>query len=232
MVAPVNDPDQPFDPWAVAAKESVAGDGQAETFVATLPSGAQIQVLTAEEAGYLNGVVAAYETQYALENVSDLSELDRCLGLELQSHRIALFLARGCDYNAKSVDDDKLRQRLKEISMEIRQVKKTLGIDKVNRDRQTGRGSAHERISNILARAHRFGLMRNQQAATAHELAMELISLMQRRRNAVTDKERRMLRVTDDDIFEWIETVFEPEFMAVDEAYRRDDQKMWILQDT
>lgn len=225
----MTDLDEPFEPFKTPASMTTAS-GQ-ELFQVELPSGALIGVPTEEEAAHLTLTVERYQDQYALENVSDLAEVDRCLCLELQMHRNQVWLARRSDYDGKAVDENALQQRSKESSAEIRQIKKTLGIDKVARDRQTGRGSTHQYISDLLGRARRFGLMRNQQAAKSIELAMELISLVTVHRNA-NEKERRMLRCTEDDIIEWIETVFTPEFMAIDEYFREHDQSTYILSES
>lgn len=224
--------DKPFEPFKAAQAAAGGNSGTADKplFEVELPSGAFISVPTEEEATHLGNKVAQYREQFNLDNVADLGEVDRCLTLELLSHRYQTWLARRCDYDAKTIDENALQQRCKEMSNELRQIKKTLGIDKVSRERQTGRGSAYQRVTDILDRARRFGLMRNAQSAKATELAMELISMMTARSNCKNDKQKRMLRVTDEDIFEWIETVFTPEFMEIDEAYRREDQRMWILQ--
>lgn len=229
--------DEPFDPFRTAtkAKAKIGSSGGTTTtmdrefFAVELPSGATLQVPTEEEAGYLERAVDRYRADYALTNVSDLGEVDRCIGLELQMHRIQVWLGRRVDYDNKPIDENAMMQRSQQLSSEIRQIKKTLGIDKVNRDRTHGRGSVNERMTNLLERARRFGLMRNEQQRRAIVLANQLESLMTQKRNAKTEKERRMLAVTDEDIFQWIETVFIPEFREIDEAYRAGDQKMWIL---
>lgn len=219
--------DQPFEVFKATPAASTGGP--AELFPVVLPSGALFEVPTQAEAEHLHTKVTQYHEQYALDNVADLGEVDRCLTLELLSHRYQTWLARRTDYDGKSIDENALQQRCKEISNELRQIKKTLGIDKVSRERQTGKGSAFQMVTEILDKARRFGLMRNAQSAKATELAMELISMMTARSNCKNDKQKRMLRVTDEDIFEWIETIFTPEFMAIDAAYREADQKMWIL---
>lgn len=196
-----------------------------------LPSGAKLNVPTEEEAEYVRRMVEGYQTDYALTNISDIGEVDRCIGLELQMHRCQVWLARRSDYDGKHIEEDKMMQRTRELSAEIRQVKKTLGVDRVARERQSGKGSVYEYIHNLLERARRFGLMRNAQMARAIQLAFKLISLRTAQKNAVTEKEIKMLGVSDADIMEWIDTVFTPAFYEIDEAYREGDQKMWILRE-
>lgn len=222
-----DDLSKPFELFKATPTDN--GKAGEDLFQVELPSGAFIAVPTEAEALHLGVKVQQYRDQYALDNVADLGEVDRCLTLELLSHRYQTWLARRTDYDGVKIDENALQQRCKEMSNELRQIKKTLGIDKVSRERQTGKGSAYQRVSDILDRARRFGLMRNEQSAKATELAMELISMMTARSNCKNDKQKRMLRVTDEDIFEWIENIFTPEFMAIDAAYRESDQRMWIL---
>lgn len=229
-----DDINKPFDPYAVAEAGRATAAGTTTTtlegFEVELPSGARLTVPNEEEESYLRRLVDGYRQDYDLRNVADLSELDRCIGLELQMHRMQVWILRRRDYDNKAVDENALSQRSKEISGEIRQVKKTLGIDRVARDRQSGKGSVAEFINNLLLHAKEFGVMRNMQQARAIELAMQLISLIQARNNCTTDAEKRKLAVTDEDIFDWIETVFMPEFLVIDADFREGKQKMWILE--
>jgi hypothetical protein len=221
--------DQPFDPFRVAETEKSAPPPDGAFHEIDLPSGARLSVPTLEEAQYLQRMVDGYREDYQLTNVSDIGELDRCITLELQMHRCQVWLIRRTDYDNTKVDENAMMQRTRELSAEIRQVKKTLGVDRVARERQSGKGSVFEYITSILERARRFGLMRNAQMARAIELANKLISLRTAQKNCTTDKELKLLAVTDADIMEWIDQVFTPEFQAIDEAYREGDQKMWIL---
>lgn len=224
---------EPFDPFQQARKaEDEQATAEPGNYIAVeLPSGATLSVPNHEEAEYLRRVVEGYRTDYALTNVADLGELDRCIGLELQMHRCQVWLARRTDYDGKKVEENSMMQRTRELSAEIRQVKKTLGVDRVARERQSGRGSVYEYVSHVLEKARRFGLMRNAQQARAIELAFKLISMRTAQKNCTTDKEIKMLGVSDADIMDWIDTQFTPAFFEIDEAYREGDQKMWILRD-
>jgi len=213
------------DPVPVGDGPRIIPTGQYEV---TLPSGATFDVLTADEAEQLTKKVEEYTSQYSLENVADLGDLDIVIQLELMVHRMTLWFSRRYDYDGKRVDENQLAQRAKEISGELRQRKKLLGIDKVARDRARGEGSVHERMTNLLARAERFGIHRNKQSAKAIELAMELISMRNTSRNCPDDKMRKRLAVTDQDIMSWVDTYFTKEFQQLDIDYRNSDQRTWI----
>lgn len=223
---------EPFDPFKEARRAEDEQAIEPGSYIdIELPSGATLSVPNHEEAEYLRRTVEGYRVDYQLSNVADLGELDRCIGLELQMHRCQVWLARRRDYDGKSVDENAMMQRTRELSAEIRQVKKTLGVDRVARERQSGRGSVYEYVAGILEKARRFGLMRNSQMARAIELAFKLISMRTAQKNAVTEKEIKMLGVSDADIMDWIDTQFTPAFLEIDTAYREGDQKMWILRD-
>lgn len=226
-------PDEPFNPFSLVERATAVVPASSthpgDRFEVVLPSGAILPVPTEEESTYLVEMVRRYAEDYEFSNASDVGELDRCLAFELQMHRAQVQLSMGIDYQGKKVDANALMQRSKEFSAEIRQMKKGLVMDKVARDRQSGKGSVFEYVREVLEHAREFAVMRNAQQARAIELANDLMALMTCRRNAVTEKERRMLRVHDEDIFEWIEEVFIPKFMEIDEDYRAGNQSMWIL---
>jgi hypothetical protein len=208
-----------FDPFTAAAAEKAnrPPPTTAVLFDVALPSGATIKVRTQDEADQMRRRTEMYEEQFSLDNVADLAELDRCVLFELDLLRISAWLSLGHDYDDGKIDEDKLRQRLREASAELRQVKKGLMVDRVAREKTTGKGSVPERWAAICDQARQFGLHRNNQAAKAHELAMQLISLMDLR-TRTTAKEKRMLRCSDED------------FIELDTAFRSKVQKMWRIE--
>src|ERR1041385_1784058 len=81
-----------------------------------LPSGAQFLVLNDDERVYVESRVNDYQSQLHLENVSDLAELDRVVGMELLCHRWASWLARTHDYWGEEIDEVALRRTLTDMS--------------------------------------------------------------------------------------------------------------------
>lgn len=225
--------DRPFRPFEALededSEERFESMADADLLPVTLPSGAVIRVITDDEQLHLTAMVAAYRQQYDFSNVADLGEIDRCINFELLMHRYQSYLARGGTYKGGKVDENNLQQRITAMSTEMRQIKKGLGVDKVTRDRVSGKGSLAEYWDDLANKALRFGLHRDTQAAKAHELAMELIGMMDARRNCSNEKERRITRTTDADILDWVDTIFRDEFMAVDAHFRETVQRMWFL---
>lgn len=196
----------------------------------TLPSGVAQPVLNAEEAAYLSERVARYHADNALVNISDVQDLDRMLVMELMCQRWGHWLGQQKDYDGKPFDDTALRRDLDRFSQELRQLKRTLGIDKVAREKEKGAGSLPHYVAALGERAKAFGYMRNAQAAKAVEGAMELLGLVTLHKNC-TDAERAELRATAADIVEWVDTVFRPEMEEIDRKFRQDGpaaQKTWI----
>lgn len=191
-----------------------------------LPSGAPFTVLGETEAVYLERLADAYQEQFEFTNISDLAELDRLLAMELLSHRYTIWLAKGVDYDNEPVPVS-LSTRLKDQSIEIRQIKKQLGIDKISRDRARGEGSTAQYLANVRQRAGVFGIFRNEQAARSIELINELIGMVQFNKQA-NEKELRKFGLTDEGIKDWIWDTLRPEYEELDAAFREREQKMWI----
>src|SRR4051794_920358 len=138
-----------------------------------LPSGATFPVYE-DEVGYFEERTKRYLDDNHFANVSDLQDLDRVLMAELFVFRWNTWISNQKDYWDEAVDLDQLQRASKEHSVELRQLKKQLGIDKTSRDRTKGEDSVPVFITNLLARAKEFGVMREEQLAKALELFMEL----------------------------------------------------------
>lgn len=195
-----------------------------------LPSGTPFPVMNDDEAEYLQRLIAGY-VEMRFEHVSDLAELDRLVGQELMSFRYNTWLALGETYDGAKLDS-RLESKVKDISVEVRQIKTKLGIDKVARERARGEGSLAHRFSALLRRARRFELHRCQQVERALELQNELISLVQLHRNTRDHpEEMKEMHVSPDEILEWVWTVLKPEYEAIDEHFREHEQQMWHMDD-
>lgn len=191
-----------------------------------LPSGAMFDVLTPQEAEYLEERVGWYQDQNKFDHISDQQDVDRLLWMELFCFRWALWINTGEDYDNEDINPTALRKSLSEYSSEIRQVKKALGIDKVGRDKAKGEDSVPEFIMKLLQRAKDFGYHRDSQSAKAIELIQEAIALYTWHINCDED-ERREAHITQADLIQWIGSVLKPEFEQLDIDFRK-QQKMWI----
>lgn len=191
-----------------------------------LPSGVPFSAAPAE-ADFVAELSRKYTTEFAFQSSSDLQDLDRVVIFEMLIHRWGRWLSRRVDDNGNPIDEKTVREGIASTSSELRQLKKLLGIDKVARDKAKGEGSVPHYLANLVKRAEAFGVNRERQLGKALELANQLGSLVVLYRNCNED-ERRNLHVSEADLIEWIETVFVPEFEAVDAHFRTHDQKFWV----
>jgi hypothetical protein len=192
-----------------------------------LPSGVAQPVLNDDEAAYLTERVSRYHTDNALSNISDLQDLDRMLVMELMTHRWGIWIGQQSDYAGRAIDEVLYQRQLNAYSTELRQLKKLLGLDKPARDRQRGEGSIHHFWTQLGARAKAFGVMRVAQLDKALELTNELIGLVTWHKNS-TEDERKEFHNTAEDILDWIDNVYRPEYEAIDAHFRANEQTYWI----
>jgi hypothetical protein len=192
-----------------------------------LPSGANFITLTNDEARYLRERVERYLKDNRFVNVSDFQDIDKMVVFELFMQRWSLWLSRGIDYYGDTVDARVLAAQLATYSTELRLLKKNLGIDKPSRDRQRGDESVTTYLANLRERAREFGVMRNKQFDKALELLHELAALMTFHDNCDA-LERQENHVTQEDIFDWLRTIAIPEFHAIDDHFRKSQQRYWI----
>lgn len=191
-----------------------------------LPSGATFPVHL-EEVDYIIDRARRYLAENHFSNVSDLQDVDRMLIMELICFRWGTWISRQKDYWGDAVDLDQLQQSLKAHSVELRQLKKQLGIDKLARDKSKGEDSVPAYLNNLLARAKEFGVHRDNQSAKALELFNQLKALVTWHRNA-DEIERAELHIQLTDILDWIETIAIPEYDRLDEHFRKSSQRMWV----
>lgn len=198
-----------------------------EGFSVGLPSGAEFLVLTSDEAAYIKDRVSRYLSENAFTNVSDLQDIDRMVTFELLVHRWSLWISKGVDYFNEEINERQLSERVKDFSSEIRQIKKTLGVDKVARDRTRGDDSIVNYLAQLKVRAREFGYMRNEQFNKTLELFHELKALITYHNNC-DEAERLEGQVTQEDVFAWIQETAIPEFDAIDASFRDESQRFWI----
>lgn len=190
-----------------------------------LPSGAEFMVHN-QELAYFRQRVQKYLSDNDFINVSDFQDVDRLLTLELLSHRYGYWASTQRDYWGDPVDENSLQKHLKELSAEIRLLKKEMGLDRSTREKLRGEDSVENYNKNLRERALHFGYMRNEQVAMAIELFMELQAKVILHDNC-TEKERIERNITIDDVMQWIRETAMPKFNKIDEAFRK-EQRYWI----
>lgn len=189
------------------------------------PSGATINLMALEEQEYYSRRRSQYLEHNHFTNVSDLQDVDRLLTLEVMVYRWSVWLTRGFDYTMARVDEHALKTNIKEYSTEIRLLKQSLGLDKVNREKDKGE-SVSDYLENLRRRARQFGVHRNNQYEHA-------VTLMARLRTMVTtfdrcdSEEREELDLSEDAIIEFIRNEVIKPWDEIDAEFRK-EQRIWV----
>lgn len=192
------------------------------------PSGAHYPVLNDAEADYYDQRAGQYADQFKFDNVSDLQDLDRVLSLELILHRYGIWVTRGQDYWGATIAEKEFNSYIKDLSAELRLVKKSMGLDRLTREKAKGEQFV-DYLENLRRRAREFGIMREQQLATGITLMHEVIAKVTTYHNCDA-QEREELGLQPEQVLEWIRTDVAPRFNAVDAHFRANSQKTWVGQ--
>lgn len=194
-------------------------------FAVRSPSGAIFHVQTIEESDWYEHRRDQYLTHNHFVNISDLEDMDRLLMFELMVYRWSLWAAQGFDYLYARVEENALKNNIREYSVEIRQIKAALGIDKVNRDKDKGENFG-EYLRNFLIRAKEFGYHRNKQYAYAVTAFWKLHSIV-RVYKRCDEQERIELDLSAEKIIDLIEEEILKPFDKMEQDYRK-NQAIWI----
>jgi hypothetical protein len=148
--------------------------------------------------------------------------------MELQVHRYNRWAARGVDDKGSRVDELSLSKIVRDHSVEIRQTKKQLGIDRITREKERGTGSIFEFIRDLLKYAKEFGLHREEQVELALELMNQLFTMAILYKQTDED-ERRDMGYTAEEILEWIVGDAYPQFVKHDAWFREHTAKFYVV---
>lgn len=189
------------------------------------PTGSPLHLQTEGESTWYEKQRDQYLHDNRFVNISDLEDLSRLLTLEIMSYRWTTWLTQGFDYLAGRVNENELKNAIKDYSTEIRLVKASLGIDRVTREKDKGE-TVGDYIAGLLKRAKEFGVHRNDQYEKAVTLIWELISMIQTY-DRCDEQERRELDLSYETIMEWIRTRMISDWDSMNDAFRL-EQKAWI----
>lgn len=205
-----------------------APDAEIEMIEVEGVSGARFQVMGQAEADWFESNMTRYLNEYKFENIADLQDLDRLLGLELLSYRYASFLIRGTDYEGSVIDEKSIRDHKDKIDREIRQIKGDhMGMGRKGR-MTAEQESAGDYLQDLLRRAREFGVHRDEQIAKSIDLLMEIKKLVGLHFRC-DEEEQFELGVSAPQILQWINDVAIPEYDKIDDAFRK-NQRLWIKQ--
>lgn len=198
----------------------------AESLFVSAPSGSIFVVLTEDEVRYFEDKAVRYTTDNHFINITDLQDVDRLLFMELMCYRYSLWLSQEHDYWRQGVDLDTLKKTVVEYSKELRLLKKSLGIDKAQREKEKGENVA-DYLETLRVRAREFGVTREKQLTKALTLFNELQELVTLYKNC-DERERIENDVELTDILEWLETIAFPEYREIDAYFVSNSQTYWI----
>ncbi len=202
------------------------GDDHEGMVPVTLPSGALFSVHE-KEFQYFKDRSSKYLTDNDFQNVSDYQDLDRLMVSELLCYRWGLWVSNQRDYWGESVDENTLQKALKEHSAELRQLKKTLGLDRETREKVRGEDSVENYLAQLRKRAKHFQhKLRYPQSMTAMETFQELRGIITLYLNC-DEKERIQQGCTPEQIIKWLTDVAFPKMDKIDAEFR-EEQAQWI----
>lgn len=191
-----------------------------------LPSGGTFWVYQ-REVQYFQERSKKYQKDHKFTNTGDLATLDQILMLELLAWRWLNWTSQQKDYWGDAINESGYARSIKDVSAELRQLKGSLGIDKVTRDKQRGEDSVSTYLQNLRIRAKEFGITRETQLDKALELFNQLKALLTLHDNCTPD-ERIEMACTDPEVLDWIRSIAIPEYDAIDAHFRENSQRMWV----
>lgn len=215
-------PEVDDDPYADQIAERIEGSVEVE-----LLSGAPFQVLTDREADFVRESVERYTADNLWQNISDLRDIDRMITVELLSWRWSQWLSMGVDYFGDPVSTDELSKRIKEHSTELRQLKKSLGVDRKSREASHGEDSVSAYLVTLRRRAKEFGIHRNQQATQAITSLQRIQGIITAYDNTIDHpREQKENKCTIEDVLEVIREEL-AKFGEIDNEFVNKVQTYW-----
>lgn len=197
--------------------------------VATV-TGQEIELLHLREKKFYETARDKYLSEFSFTIASDLRALDRLLLLETQMHRAQWYLAAGMDYDLCELDAKEevaLNRQVKEISAQIGEIQKDLGLTKAQRDKDSHE-SVGAYLKDLKIRAKEHGVKREKELGRALELCHELFGLAGAYQRANEHERKKLGFDSPDDLISWITDYMQPEFKAVDDHFREHQQKFWV----
>lgn len=191
-------------------------------------SGQVLEVMSDSEAKWWNSSRDKYTEQTRFSENTDLQDLDRLLVLELMSYRWSQFLAMGHDYEGFTIEEEKLRRSMREYSDQISKLKASMGLTKQVRDAAAAEGDFSQWISDLKQRAKAFGIHRERQLTKALVLVNELSGIVGTYDRADTEERAKTGFTSEKDILDWIRHTLLPEYKALDEHFRKNEQQYWV----
>jgi len=191
------------------------------------PTGSLSPVMNQGEADYYNGQCQSYMSQFLFTNVADLADLSRVLFYELQMHRMSHWAATGTDYDGVPIDPTQTRRAIKEYGDSLSKVKNDLGMTKSQRDKEKEQDTGAYLVR-LKRRAREFGIHRETQLRKALQLMNDLNYIVGSYDRSDQVERDKLGFSSEHEILEWIRQSMLPEFIAVDDHFRKNAQSFWL----
>lgn len=199
-----------------------------ELFEVGLVSGKTLKVMSETEAEWFTETRDTYLAQTKFTETTDLRDLDRLLVLELMTFRWTQHLAAGVGYDGFDIDPEQLRKNIKEYSDQINKVKESMGLNKKSRDDIAADGNFAQWLGDLKARAKIFGIHRENQLTKALILINQLSGIVGTFDRSDEEERHKTGFESEHAIVEWIRHTLLPEYKAIDEHFRANEQRYWI----
>lgn len=193
-----------------------------------LVTGKVISVLNAEEASWFNNARDTYLQQTKFTEHTDMQDLDRLLVHELMVYRWTCWISAGVDYDDNAADEHDLQRNIKLYSDQIIKIKESMGLTKKAREEKANKGNFADYLTTLKARAKEFGIHREEQLDKALELLNELFAIVTAFERSDEEEREKMGFKNEKSILEWIVNTAQPEYQALDDYFRANQQRYWV----
>lgn len=193
-------------------------------------TGQEIELLHQRERDFYEEARDKYLSEFSFTLSTDLRSLDRLLLLETQMYRNQWYLAAGMDYDAVDLDPKEevaLQRNVKECVNQIGEIQKDLGLTKAQRDKESS-DSVGAYLNKLKIAAKEHGVKREKELGKALELTHELFALVGAYQRSNENERRKLGYESADDILTWISEYMAPEFNAIDEHFKTQQQRFWV----
>ena len=184
-------------------------------FDVDLPAGGRLQLRTADEVDVWNEGVKAYKQDYALTRTNDLVMLGALMTQQLAMYRAQMRLngmeaeldanqvptGRYRQVELKPSDEAAAQEQVRKAAGEIRDIEKSLGINKATRD-QGGGQNVRDYLAGLKRAAHRMGVHISNRVLAYENFAMELRTKLRMLEN-LDEEDRRYEGISEESIIAW-----------------------------
>ena len=192
-----------------------------------LVSGKSVTVQTTQEAEWFSETRDTYLHELKFTEKTDLVDLDRLLIMELMVFRWTQQLSAGADYDGDMVNDKQMIADLKLYSDQLNKIKETMGMSKKAREETANEGNFASWLADLKSRAKIFGVHREKQLTKALVLMNELSTVVGSFDRSDEEEQRKNGFESEKEIVDWVRHTMLPEFRALDDFFRANEQRYW-----